>query len=256
MRESMESRKRPNEGHVMVPSESSRRRFLRVACCGTLGLAGSLSLRSAHAVEERKTPLTPDEALARLKQGNDDFLSDKPRRSTQDHDRRLKIARGQKPFAVLVGCSDSRVPPELLLGAGLGELFIVRNAGNTIDTAAVGSIQYGVLVLGAPLVVVLGHERCGAVEAALKVVRENAVFPGKIGQMIEPILPAAIRATSRSGLEGDALLDAAVEENVRRTVGRLRHSDPLLVDRLNAGKLKIVGANYDLDDGKVEFFMT
>ena len=110
----------------------------------------------------------------------------------QGRDRRLEIARGQTPFATLVSCSDSRVPPELLFGRGLGELFIVRNAGNTVDTAALGTIEYGVAALGVPLIVVMGHEKCGAVDAAVKVVTENATFPGSIGRMVEPIVPAVL----------------------------------------------------------------
>lgn len=202
-----------------------------------------------------KTTLTPDEALERLKEGNAGFLSDESQVVPADHNRRLEIALGQTPFAVLVGCSDSRVPPELLFGAGLGELFIVRNAGNTVDTVALGSIQYGVLVLGAPLILVLGHERCGAVEAALQVVHEDATFPGNIGQMIEPIIPAALKATRAGGLEGEALVDAAVHEHVRRTVERLRNSEPSLIEPLHAGELRIVGATYRLRDGTVDFFM-
>jgi carbonic anhydrase len=209
----------------------------------------------AVAAEGKKTTLTPDQALARLKQGNADFLADKPKSALTDHNRRLEIARGQAPFAVLVGCSDSRVPPELLFGTGLGELFIVRNAGNTVDTVALGSIEYGVLVLGAPLIVVLGHERCGAVDAALGVVQKNATYPGSIGQMIEPIIPAALKAASSGDLKGEALLDAAVRENVRRTVERLRNAEPTIIEPQRAGKLKVVGARYDLDDGKVDFFM-
>ena len=239
----------------MKQDELSRRVFFRHACCGAFGLAGSLALLPAHAAAQKKTSLTPDQALARLKKGNADFLADKAEVSPQDHNRRLEIARGQAPFAVLVGCSDSRVPPELLFGTGLGELFIVRNAGNTVDTVALGSIEYSVIVLGVPLIVVLGHERCGAVDAALAVVQKNATFPGSIGQMIEPIIPAALKANSAGGLKGDALLDAAVRENVRRTVDRLRNSEPSLIDPLRAGTLKIVGAHYDLDDGKVEFLM-
>ena len=154
--------------------------------------------------------------------------------------RRLEIARGQTPFAVLVSCSDSRVPPEVLFGRGLGELFIVRNAGNTVDTVALGSIEYAIAVLGVPLVVVLGHERCGAVEAALSVVEKNTVFPGSLNQMIEPILPAALIARS-SGAKGEELLDAAIIA--------ARQSP-------NRGRVKVVGARYDLDDGQVEFFMT
>ena len=233
----------------------SRRKFLHHARAGALGLAGSVAVSPALAAEGKTTPLTPDQALARLKQGNADFLADKTKASPRSHDRRLEIARGQTPFAVLVGCSDSRVSPELMLGAGLGDLFIVRNAGNTVDTVALGSIQYGVMVLGAPLIVVLGHERCGAVEAAIQVVKGDATFPGSIGQMIEPIIPAVLRARRSGAKEGEALLDAAIQANVRRTVERLRNSEPSLVDPLRAGKLRVVGATYDLDDGDVDFFM-
>jgi carbonic anhydrase len=194
--------------------------------------------------------MTPDQALAALKEGNDKFITDAPYRQVNDRDRRLEIARGQTPFAVLVSCSDSRVPPELLFGRGLGELFIVRNAGNTVDTTALGSIEYGVVELGVPLVVVLGHEKCGAVDAAVKVVKENATFPGAIGQMIEPIVPAVLRAQAQPG----DLLDNAIRENVRRTVNRLRTSEALLQEPLRSGKLKIVGARYDLDNGDVDFF--
>jgi carbonic anhydrase len=232
-----------------------RRTFFRHACCGTLGLAGGLGLLPVFAAEGKKTTLTPDQALAKLKKGNEDFLTDKPTVSRQDSERRMEIARGQTPFAVLIGCSDSRVSPELLFNAGLGDLFIVRNAGNTVDTVALGSIQYGVAVLGVPLVLVLGHERCGAVDAALSVVEKNTTFPGSLGQMIEPIIPAVLQAKSAGGLKGEELLDACVRENVRRIVTRLRTSEPVLLEPLRAGKLKIVAARYDLDDGKVNFFM-
>lgn len=215
-----------------------------------------MSLLPTHAAEAEKTNLTPNQALDRLKKGNADFLANKPKViSSRDSDRRLEIARGQVPFAVLVGCSDSRVSPELLFDTGLGELFIVRNAGNTVDTVALGSIQYGVQVLGAPLVLVLGHERCGAVEAALSVVEKNSTYPGSIGQMVEPIIPAALKAKSSGKLKGEELLDAAVRENVRRVVDRLRTSEPVLLEPLRTGKLRVVGARYDLDDGRVDFFI-
>jgi carbonic anhydrase len=216
-----------------------------------------LSLFSAQAAEGRKTNLSPTEALDKLRQGHDNFLGDKPSlKSSRDKNRRLEIARGQVPFAVLVGCSDSRVPPEVLFDTGLGELFIVRNAGNTVDTVALGSIQYATQVLGVPLVLVLGHERCGAVEAALSVVEKNTIYPGSIGQMVEPIIPAVLKARASGSLKGEDLLDAAVRDNVRRTVERLRTSEPAMLEPIRAGKLRVVGARYDLDDGKVDFFIT
>ena len=206
------------------------------------------------AADGKKTTLTADQALATLKEGNAKFLTDSPLRAVQGRERRLEIARGQTPFAVLVSCSDSRVPPEVLFGRGLGELFIVRNAGNTVDTVALGSIEYAIAVLGVPLVVVLGHERCGAVEAALSVVEKNTIFPGSLNQMIEPILPAALIARS-GGAKGEELLDAAVRENVRRVVTRIRNSEPVLMNPIRDGKVKVVGARYDLDDGSVDFFV-
>jgi len=234
-----------------VSAALSRRGFLGCACCGTLGLGAGFSPSAVHAAVKR-THLTPDQALQLLKEGNDLFVTDRAIRTVPGREQRLEIARGQSPFAVLVSCSDSRVPPEVLFGRGLGELFIVRNAGNTVDTVAVGSIQYAVAELGVPLIVVLGHERCGAVEAAVSVVKGNATFPGSIGQMIEPIIPAVLSAQSQPG----DLLDNAVRENVRRVVTQLRtSSEPILLEPLRAGKLKIVGARYDLDDGNVDFFV-
>ena len=200
-----------------------------------------------------KTTLTADQALAMLKEGNANFKADRPvQNSNLTRERRIEIAAGQTPFAVLVSCSDSRVPPELLFGRGLGELFIVRNAGNTLDTTALGSVEYAVAELGVPLVVVMGHERCGAVAAAVQSVTEGTSFPGAIGQMIEPIIPAVLTAQRRGG--GD-LLDTAVRENVRRTVTNLRKaSEPMLMGPMREGKMKVVGARYDLNDGSVDFF--
>jgi len=195
--------------------------------------------------------MTPDQALDALKQGNADFLAGKSLKADLiAPERRIAQATAQEPFCVLVGCSDSRVSPELLFGRGLGELFIVRNAGNVVDLAAMGSIEYGVTVLNVPLVVVLGHQSCGAVAAAVEVVERDASFPGSIGQMIEPILPAVLRAKRR---ESDNLLDESVRENVKRIVDRLRHTEELLVKRLETGALRIVGAYYSLHSGKVEF---
>lgn len=229
-----------------------RRRFLAgCVCCAGAGLAASAGIGIARAAEGAKTTLSPDQALDLLQRGNDEFRVDQPYHAAMGRQRRVEIAHGQTPFAVVVACSDSRVAPELLFGRGLGELFIVRNAGNTVDTAAMGSIEYAVGVVGVPLIMVLGHERCGAVEAAVKVVKDNATYPGSIGQMIEPIVPAVL---SVQGKEGD-LVDNAVRANVSRTVARLRTaSSPLLQKPLSEGKLRVVGARYDLDDGDVDFF--
>jgi carbonic anhydrase len=197
--------------------------------------------------------LTPDEALERLREGNRAFASDQPLPVNQGSERRHELAAGQAPFAVLVSCSDSRVPPEIVFGRGLGELFTIRMAGNTIDTTALGSIEYAVEHLGVPLVVVMGHERCGAVSAAADVVQRNSHFPGAVGAMLQPIIPAVLAARAANP-EGD-LVDHAVRENVRQVIRHLREAaSPALLERQASGGLRIVGARYDLDDGVVDFF--
>jgi carbonic anhydrase len=232
-------------------SVPGRRGFIGtgLACLGIAAL-GLLPGTSRAADPLPKTTLSPNQALRLLQEGNDRFVMEAPFRSAQGRERRVELARGQAPFCVLVGCSDSRVSPELLFGRGLGELFIVRNAGNTVDTAALGSIEYGVGVLGCPLVVVLGHESCGAVAAAIEVVRNNATFPGVIGEMIQPIIPAVLASRNEPG---DALNNAVVA-NARRVAARLRSQSPVIQEALRANRLKIVAARYDLDDGDVDWF--
>ena len=198
------------------------------------------------------TTLSPDEALQFLVDGNNAFLNGEDAKPPIGPKRRLELAKGQSPFCAYVTCSDSRVPPELLFGRGLGELFIIRNAGNTVDTAAMGSIEYAVAVLKVPLVVVMGHQGCGAVDAARKVIEEDARFPGAIDDMIHPILPAALGVRDANGKIN---LDDAVHENVRRVVNRLRYeSDPILLEPQKQGRVKVVGAYYDLNRGRVDFF--
>ncbi|MDQ3368319.1 MAG: carbonic anhydrase [Myxococcota bacterium] len=240
---------------------TTRRGFLGAAAVGVLapGWLRSASAappsapgpKSAAPIATVKTTLTPAAALKLLKDGNARFVSGAPVTERINSKRRLQLAQNQAPMAAYVSCSDSRVPPELLFGRGLGELFIIRNAGNTVDTTAMGSIEFAVAELGVPLVVVMGHERCGAVKAAVSVVESNATFQGSIGRMIEPILPAVLRARSMSG----DLLDNAVHENVRRVTSQLRTAaEPMLLDPQRQGRLQVVGAYYDLDTGKVDFF--
>ena len=218
---------------------------------GLIAAASAPSLSRAASPSSKKTDMTPDQALKALKDGNSNYLTESPPRAAQGRERRIEIALGQTPFCVLVSCSDSRVSPEILFGRGLGELFIVRNAGNTIDTTALGSIEYAVAQLGVPLILVMGHSRCGAVEAAVSVVRDNTQFPGAIGQMVEPIVPAVLSVRDKPG----DLVENSVRANVSRTVARLRSaSEPLLTDPQKAGKLRVVGAAYSLDTGNVDFF--
>ena len=236
----------------------SRRALMGCAAVGAaataFGMIGSTALAAPPPGTALVAPpsLTPEQVLLQLKRGNAAFLRGRSIAGDVRGRRRLEIARAQYPQAVLVSCSDSRVPPEVLFGKGLGELFIIRNAGNTIDTAAMGSLEYAVAELNVPLVVVMGHERCGAVAAAVSVVEKGATFPGSIGRMVEPIVPAVLDAKRQGAVD---LLDASVRANVTRTVGRLRDfSEPMVLDRIKSGKLRVVGARYDLDDGSVDFF--
>jgi len=215
----------------------------------TAGTARADEAPAGAAAHPVTTELTADEALALLKKGNAEFLTDAPCRRGDTREQRLEIAAGQRPFAVLVGCSDSRVSPELLFGRGLGELFIIRVAGNTVDVVGLGSVEYAVEHLGVPLVVVLGHERCGAVQAAVDVVESNATFPGRIGAMVDPVIPAVLAAR---GEPGDLVANAVVA-NVRRVIGNLLEASQLLATGAKAGKIKVVGAVYDLEGGHVTF---
>jgi carbonic anhydrase len=238
----------PSPGHLTL----GRRAFISgVTTAGVLAAVGLPPGRAGAADPVPKTDLTPDQALRLLQDGNDQFRMEEPfRAAAYGRERRVELARGQAPFSVLVGCSDSRVSPELLFGRGLGELFIVRNAGNTIDTAALGSVEYGVGVLGCPLVVVLGHESCGAVAAAVEVVQKDATFPGVIGEMIQPIIPAVLAARRQSG---EVILDDAVVANAKRVAARVKTQSPVIQGLLRQGKLKMT-ARYGLASGHVEWF--
>ena len=237
-----------------IAVDRRRLMFSSLALAGSMALPAGAALAAEPGHDHASSGMSPDQALARLIQGNRDFVAGRPNGSDLSTRRRLALAKGQTPFAALIGCADSRVGPEHLLGAGLGELFIVRTAGNYVDSAGMGSIAYAVSALKVPLIVVMGHERCGAVDAALSMVERNAQLPPALSRMVEPILPAIISA--RAGLKpGENLLDACVSANVRRVVAELRESsDPILGDPIVEGRVKVVGARYDLDTGEVDFF--
>jgi carbonic anhydrase len=243
-------------GDDLMRDRSNNQRLSRRDAMSFAGLAaaatalGPLHAASAQASDPSSAPRTPDEALAALAEGNRRYVSDAQVCSVNLAQRRVAVAAHQSPWATIVACADSRVPPELIFGGlGVGELFVARNAGNLVDTGTLGTIEYGTAVLGSPLIVVLGHARCGAVAAACKVVTENATFPGSIGPMVEPIIPAAITVRGKPG----DFVDNATRQSAIRTVGRLTSASSLLAERVASGKLRIVAAHYDLDSGRVEF---
>lgn len=197
-----------------------------------------------------ETRLSPDEALDLLREGNRRFLDDVTYEPSMDRMRRLELAAAQRPFAAYLSCSDSRVPPELLFERGLGELFIIRNAGNTLCATALGSLEFAVTQLEVPLIVVMGHEACGALNAAVSLARGKASFSGNIAKVLQSLLPAVLETDPWS----DRIVDAAAISNVRRVVRELREeSSPALLEPQRVGKLKVVGAFYHLGSGKVDF---
>ena len=206
-------------------------------CLAALSLAAS-------AFAEPAAP--PD--WQRLLDGNARFASGQLQHPRQDVEQRAAVAAGQKPFAIVIGCADSRTAPEILFDQGLGDLFVVRLAGNIVDDAALGSIEYAVENLGAKLIVVLGHEKCGAVTAALKALKDSAAPHGHIGVIVEAIKPAADSVKAQAGDP----VDNAVRANVHSVVEHLKSSSPVLAPLVQSGALNIVGARYDLDDGKVQ----
>ncbi len=181
--------------------------------------------------------------LGDLLRGNERFASGAPAHPRRDAARRRETAPGQQPFAAVLSCSDSRVPPEILFDQGIGDLFVVRTAGGVLDAAAIGSLEYAVDHLRVPLVVVLGHTRCGAVEAAIA--GECAL--GCIGDLVEALRPAVERAAT----DGDRSMNA-VRECVRASKARLEGCGPILAPRVAAGALAVVGAVYDVATGIVE----
>jgi carbonic anhydrase len=227
-----------------------RRNLLKFGAAGMVALGlGGLSLQ-ARAADGAATTLSPGEALAALKSGNARYVSH-PELCTIDlAEQRNAVATQQAPWATIISCADSRVPPELIFGGhGVGELFVARNAGNLADTATLGTVEYGAAVLGSPLIVVLAHTGCGAVKAACDVVTKNATYPGAIGPMIEPILPAALAVRSNPG----DLVNNAAKESAKRTAARLTTASTLIGGLAAAGKLKIEAAIYDLETGIVSY---
>ncbi|MBN3958391.1 carbonic anhydrase [Nostoc sp. NMS8] len=205
----------------------------------TAGLGSNLLAVEKKPVQE---DITPDKALQELLDGNERFAKRKRRNPDQTYSRLVEVAKGQKPFASILGCADSRVPSEIVFDQGLGDLFVCRIAGNIATTQQIGSLEFGSLVLGSKVIMVVGHERCGAVEAAIK----GAEVPGQIGSLLEAIKPSVESSKNKSG---DKLANAC-KANVLAQVEKLK-SSTVLSELIKAEKLKIVGGYYDLDTGEI-----
>lgn len=197
--------------------------------------------------------LTPADAWQKMLRGNDRFVAGEPLHPRQDVERRNELAFAQAPDAALFGCSDSRLAAEIIFDKGIGDLFVVRNAGQVISDSVVGSLEYAVSVLGVPLIVVLGHDECGAVRAAIDSQGPDApTLPTHITSLIQKIVPAVRRVGHTEGELDTAAIDSheVGREHLRDTIAELLESSELISDAVAAGTLAVVGANYRLLEGR------
>ncbi|WP_337885248.1 carbonic anhydrase [Fischerella thermalis] len=223
----------------------SRRNLLKLGA-GAVGTGvltagvGSQLLSPPKAIAENN--ISPDQALQELIEGNKRFAQRKRKNPHQSYTRLAEVAKAQKPFASILSCADSRVPSEIIFDQGFGDLFVCRVAGNIATTEEIGSLEFGSSVLGSKVIMVLGHERCGAVDATIK----GAQVPGQIGSLVAAIQPGVEQSKNQPGDK----LENACKANVRAQIEKLKKST-VLSQLIQENKLKIVGGYYDLDTGKV-----
>jgi carbonic anhydrase len=232
-----------------LPHQTVSRRSLLaasgLAAAGAVGAVGLATPAAAHGTEPH--PTTPTTALNYLLAGNKRFYegtAQHPRQSLADL---RALATGQHPFAITLGCADSRVAPELLFDQGLGDLFDNRVAGNIVDDLLLGSMEFAIEEFGVPLIVVLGHERCGAISATIGAIESGGTAPGHIGTIVEALRPVV---EPLIGGPGD-VVENAVQANVRAQVQYLLATSEIIAEKVHSGALGVVGARYDLDNGKV-----
>ncbi|MCJ2049448.1 carbonic anhydrase [Methylobacterium sp. J-070] len=225
----------------------SRRGLLTAVAAGTL-VGGSLGPRGADAAEAgRSNAITPEEALARLMDGNTRYAANAPANRDFSAGRAAR-ASAQYPIACIVGCADARVAPDYVFDQGPGDLFVVHVAGNFVNADGLGSLEYGVQVLGAPLILVLGHSDCGAVRATIDVMKTDAVLPGHLPMLIDAIRPAVDLAAKAQAQDP---LAEAIAQNVRHNVRRLEQAGPILSEAIARRQLRVVGGFYEIATGRV-----
>jgi carbonic anhydrase len=231
----------------MKTANFSRRNVLQLGALSVVSGAFATALNKATATEiiaqnDLKENLTPEEALQLLIEGNQRFITNKSKNPNVSLSRVTEVAKGQNPFAAILSCADSRVPVEILFDRGFGDLFVVRDAGNIATPEEIGSLEFGTLVLGAKVILVLGHEHCGAVKATI----EGKPVPGSIQSVLDAIKPALNNLTTEQKQD----LEMVIKANVKLQVDNLKKS-PVISQLIKENKLKVVGAYYDLDTAKV-----
>ena len=223
----------------------SRRNLLKLSAGAigtgvlTAGLGSKLAFPEPATAKEN---MTPEQALQELMDGNKRFVNGRRQSPHQTFARLQEVAKGQKPFASILSCADSRVPSEIIFDQGFGDLFVCRVAGNVVTPEEMGSLEFGTLVLGTKVLMVIGHERCGAVDATIK----GAQVPGQIASLLDAIKPAIPIAKNQPGDP----LENTCKANVLVQVEKLK-SSPVISELIKAGKLEVVGGYYDLDTGEV-----
>src|SRR6202041_3079522 len=236
-------------GQNVIHRFGPSRRSLLAGASSAMGLL----LANAAGAKEMKAPpkphnvISPDASLERLLKGNARYVEGVSRRHDFKHEREA-LAKGQNPYAAILSCADSRIAPEYAFDSGRGDLFVCRVAGNFAPTETVASLEYAVAELGTPLILVLGHDACGAVDATIKSLKDNTTLPGHLPSLVEGIAPA-VKAVSQQA--GDTLANA-IRQNVIDNVGKLSSATPILSAAVEQNKLKVVGGIYRLKDGRVE----
>ncbi|WP_199444096.1 carbonic anhydrase [Umezawaea beigongshangensis] len=234
------------------PASLTRRSLFGLTAGAAATIAGTGAVASAStesARDPRATELTAEQAWRTLAEGNARFVSGHQRHPHESLRWRESLVDGQHPFAVVLGCADSRVAPELVFDEGLGDLFVIRAAGEVLDTSVVGSIEYAVEHLSVPLIVVLGHEKCGAVSATIDVVRGTGSVSGDISTLVRSVEPA-VRATPANP-DAAAFLAACVAEQARRTAAILQERSDIISGAVAEHGVQVVAATYELTTGKV-----
>src|ERR1700686_133162 len=235
-----------NSAHQAQPSGRSLLRFLGAASAG-LALPGTANAKQVKAPPKPQNVVSPDASLELLMKGNKRYVEGDSRRHDFKREREALVG-GQNPYAGILSCADSRIAPEYAFDSGRGDLFVCRVAGNFANDDTVASMEYAVAMLNTPLIMVLGHDSCGAVDATIKSLKDNVPLPGHLPALVTSLAPA-VQATS--GQPGNSL-DNAIRQNVRDNVAKLKSATPILSAAVEQGKLKVVGGIYRLKDGRVE----
>jgi carbonic anhydrase len=229
--------------------QSTRRAVLGFAAASAIALALG---RAAGAKESKPPPkpenvLSPDAALERLRQGNQRYIDGVAKRHDFKHEREALVG-GQNPYAGILSCADSRIAPEYAFDSGRGDLFVCRVAGNFANTESIASLEYGVAILKTPLILVLGHDSCGAVDATIKSLKDDTTLPGQMPSLVAGLAPAVKAVLRQPG----NLLDNAIRQNVIDTIAKLKSATPILNAAVEQKKLKVVGGIYRLRNGRVD----